>query len=82
MSKGAHLAGGIVFLWLACVCYYVAFTMGHSSTSPGYFTKTERQVATNLQAQSGTGSAFTTVAQTSGAGTSAQDLGLTMGGGV
>jgi hypothetical protein len=82
MSKGAHLAGGIVLLWLACVCYYVAFTMGHSATSPGYFTKTERQLATNLQAQSGQGASFTSIAQTTGAGTTATDLGLTMGGGV
>lgn len=80
MSRGAHLALGILLLWMACVLYYVAFTMGHSSSSPGYFTRTERQLASILQGQAGTGATFQTAAvadQATGA-----DLGLTMGGGV
>lgn len=80
MSQGAHLAAGIVFLWLCCVLYYVAFTMGHSSTSPGYFTKTERQLATNLQTNAGSASAFSTVAAVENSDAEAQ--GVTMGGGV
>lgn len=80
MSRGAHLAAGILMLWLSCVCYYVAFTMGHRSASPGYFTRTERQLASMLQGQSGTAPTAQTVALTD-AGT-ATDLGLTMGGGV
>jgi hypothetical protein len=80
MSRGAHLAGGIVFLWLACVCYYVAFTMGHSASSPGYFTKTERQLATNLQTAAGSGAGATAVSTVDL--TTAEAQGTTMGGGV
>jgi hypothetical protein len=80
MSRGAHLALGIVLLWMCCVCYYVAFTMGHSASSPGYFAKTERQLASLLQGQGGTGTAFQTVSLTDAG--SAQALGMTEGGGV
>lgn len=80
MSRGAHLAAGILVLWIACVLFYVAFTMGHSAASQGYFAQMEEELASHLQGQGGTPATAQTAALTTA--TTAQDLGLTEGGGV
>ena len=80
MSRGAHLAAGILVLWIACVLFYVAFTMGHTPASQGYFTQMEQELASHLQGQGGTTATDQTAAVTTA--TSAQALGLTEGGGV
>lgn len=82
MQAGSHLAFGILLLWLACVGYYVAFTMGHDTANPGYLKKTETLLSSRVQGQTGTGVSATSVSLASAAGGSAQALGLTEGGGV